>query len=54
MNLDDISEKAIRDHQERKLKLILELILGDHVSLLGIRETRRRLLWHARHLKEFE
>ena len=51
---DEISEKAVRAHQEKKLKLLLELILGDHVGLLGVKETRRRLLWHARHLKEFE
>ena len=53
-NLDRVAQKAIHKHRDRKLKVILELTLGDLISLHGIRETRRLLLWHARHLKEFE
>lgn len=54
MNLDRAAERAMFRVRDRQLKLILELVLGDMVALHGVREIRKRLLWHARHLKEFE
>jgi len=54
MNLDKAAKDAVFRVRDRQLKLLLELILGDMVALHGVKEIRRRILWHARHLKEFE
>ena len=53
----DIDRAAARviDRHERLLHLkTLELLLGSMVVRQGIHETRKQLLWYARHLKEFD
>ena len=52
-NLDRIAAEAIDKH-ERLLHLnTLELLLGSMVARSGIKETRRLMLWYARHMREF-
>lgn len=52
--LDRIVAAAIDKH-ERLLHLkTMELLLGSMVARQGIHETRKQLLWYARHLKEFD
>ena len=52
--LDRAAAQAI-DRHERLLHLkTMELLLGSMVARQGIHETRKQLLWYARHLKEFD
>jgi hypothetical protein len=42
------------DKHERLLHLnTLELLLGSMVARSGVKETRRLMLWYARHMREF-
>lgn len=52
--LDEIAEQAVKRHQQLLYSKILELTLGEMVSLEGITETRRKLLWYYEHLAEFD
>lgn len=52
-DVDRAVERAL-DRHERLLHLkTLELLLGSMVRRSGVREVRRKLLWYARHLREF-
>lgn len=44
---------AIEKRRRAKLNSLLELVLEDLVALDGVRGVRAKLLWYARHLREF-
>lgn len=52
--LDRAAERAIDKHERLLHHKTLELLLGSMVARQGIYETRKQLLWYARHLKEFD
>jgi len=54
MNLDRAVRDALDKHDHLLAVKAIELALGKLVSLHGVREVRRYLLWYARHLKEFD
>lgn len=45
--------KAADKHERLLQQKTLELLLASMISRQGIKETRRQLLHHARHLREF-
>lgn len=52
--LDRAAAQAIDRHERLLHHKTLELLLGSMVARQGIHETRKQLLWYARHLKEFD
>ena len=52
--LDRAVAQAIDKHEKLLHHKTLELLLGSMVARQGIHETRKQLLWYARHLKEFD
>jgi len=44
---------AVERRRRAKLHSLLELVLEDLIALDGVRPVRGKLLWHARHLREF-
>lgn len=53
-DLDRIAAEAIDKHERLLHHKTLELLLGSMVARSGTKETRRLILWYARHLKEFQ
>lgn len=52
-DLDRIAAEAIDKHERLLHHKTLELLLGSMVARSGIKETRRLMLWYARHMREF-
>lgn len=53
-DIDRAAARAIDRHERLLHHKTLELLLGSMVARQGIHETRKQLLWYARHLKEFD
>jgi hypothetical protein len=51
--LTEAAERAIDAHERLLHQKTLELLLASMIARQGIRATRRALLHHARHLREF-
>lgn len=53
-SLDDIANEAVKRHQQLLCSKVLELVLGEMISLNGISDTRQKLIWYYEHLAEFD
>ena len=53
-DVDRAAAAALDKHERLLHHKTLELLLGSMVARQGIHETRKQLLWYARHLKEFD
>lgn len=51
--LDRAAEIAKDKHERLLQQKTLELLLGSMIARQGVKETRRLLLQHTRHLREF-
>ena len=51
--INSAAVSAIAKRRRAKLHSLLELVLEDLIALDGVRPVRAKLLWHARHLREF-
>lgn len=52
-NINNAAASAIEKRRRSKLNSVLELVLEDLIALDGVRDVRAKLLWYARHLREF-
>jgi hypothetical protein len=52
--LDDLAEEAIIKHRRLLQDKVLELVLGEMISMDSVNATRKKLKWWYDHLKEFD
>lgn len=52
-SINDVAASAIERRRRAKLNSVLELVLEDLIAMDGVRGVRAKLLWYARHLREF-
>lgn len=52
-DIDRAAALAVDRHERLLHDKTMELLLGSMVARSGVREVRRKLLWYARHLREF-